>query len=349
MLTSLKKIFKWSPTKNLDSKKTQTSLLLAAFIGLLEDILFWKKMWLSLSCIFFLNVIFFVCIHHQINFLEFIFGFCATILCVDAFEVWLKYKHRTNCLKKLASHDSTKFNKVALKIKELIRYKWMEFIQLRQYNHTKAYLLVNIVFGTILLLGKFISGYIFLYLLCMSLCLMYKLAPPVLRIIKKIQQNAESDGELEGLIPEESEVNIRLLSIEPEQPVADEKQSLDFWKPDDLPIEEISDDSSEHSTSLVTNLSMEKMRTLNKDVETSDSSEDEYIPIDQQKEQLQSTLEVNQPSTTWGSSAYNALFNITGAVANMMSNAPEDKTKRKRVSSIDSSDGFEIIDKNDLN
>lgn len=36
----------------------------------------------------------------------------------------------------------------------------------------------------------------------------------------------ESDGELEGLIPEASEVNIRLLSIEPEQPVADEKQSL---------------------------------------------------------------------------------------------------------------------------
>lgn len=54
----------------------------------------------------------------------------------------------------------------------------------------QAYLLVNIVFGTILLLGKFISGYVFLYVLCMSLCLMYKLAPPVLRIIKKIQQNA---------------------------------------------------------------------------------------------------------------------------------------------------------------
>lgn len=70
---------------------------------------------------------------------------------------------------------------------------------------------------------------------------------------------------------------------------------------------------------------------------------------EQQKEQLQSTLEVIQPSTTWGSSAYNAFFNITGAVANMVSNAPEDKTKRKRVSSIDSSDGFEIIDKNDLN
>lgn len=36
----------------------------------------------------------------------------------------------------------------------------------------------------------------------------------------------ESDGELEGLIPEASEVNIQLLSIEPEQPVLDEKQSL---------------------------------------------------------------------------------------------------------------------------
>lgn len=45
-----------------------------------------------------------------------------------------------------------------------------------------------------------------------------------------------------------------------------------------MPLEEASD-SSDNSSSLTTNLSMEKMHTLNRDVETSDSSEDEYIPL----------------------------------------------------------------------
>lgn len=53
---------------------------------------------------------------------------------------------------------------------------------------------------------------------------------------------------------------------------------IDYWKPDDVPIEEASD-SSENSSSLITNFSMEKVETLQKDVETSDSSEDEYIPF----------------------------------------------------------------------
>lgn len=44
-----------------------------------------------------------------------------------------------------------------------------------------------------------------------------------------------------------------------------------------MPIEEVSD-SSDNSSSLVTNLSMEKMQTFEKEIETSDSSEDEYIP-----------------------------------------------------------------------
>lgn len=61
-------------------------------------------------------------------------------------------------------------------------------------------------------------------------------------------------------------------------PILENKLLTDYWKPDDLPIEEASD-SSENSSSLVTNLSIEKMPTLDKDVETSDSSEDEYIPI----------------------------------------------------------------------
>lgn len=51
----------------------------------------------------------------------------------------------------------------------------------------------------------------------------------------------------------------------------------DYWKPDDLPLEEASD-SSDNSSSLVTNLSTEKLQTLSKDVEITDSSEDEYMP-----------------------------------------------------------------------
>lgn len=51
----------------------------------------------------------------------------------------------------------------------------------------------------------------------------------------------------------------------------------DYWKPEDLPFEEASD-SSDTSSSLVTNLSIEKMQTLSNEVEVTDSSDDEYIP-----------------------------------------------------------------------
>lgn len=68
---------------------------------------------------------------------------------------------------------------------------------------------------------------------------------------------------------------------------------------------------------------------------------------DQQKEQLKTTLELVESSSSWSSSAYNTFWNFTGAVANMMQKEPED-SKRKRLLSADSSDGFEMIDKNDL-
>lgn len=45
-----------------------------------------------------------------------------------------------------------------------------------------------------------------------------------------------------------------------------------------MPLAECSD-SSDNSSSLVTNLSMEKMHNLEKDVESSDNSDDEYIPL----------------------------------------------------------------------
>lgn len=58
MLAKLKKALKWNATKSSETRNTQTSLLLAAFIGLLEDVLFWRKMWMSLSFMFILNIIF---------------------------------------------------------------------------------------------------------------------------------------------------------------------------------------------------------------------------------------------------------------------------------------------------
>lgn len=67
---------------------------------------------------------------------------------------------------------------------------------------------------------------------------------------------------------------------------------------------------------------------------------------DKQKEPFISTLEVAEPASSWSSSAYNALWNIKDAVSNIIHS--ETDNKRTRVSSADSSDGFEMIDKNDL-
>lgn len=44
-----------------------------------------------------------------------------------------------------------------------------------------------------------------------------------------------------------------------------------------MPIDD--SDSSDHSSSLVTNMSLEKMQAFEKEVEITDSSEDEYIPL----------------------------------------------------------------------
>ncbi|KAH9630703.1 hypothetical protein HF086_003994 [Spodoptera exigua] len=66
-----------------------------------------------------------------------------------------------------------------------------------------------------------------------------------------------------------------------------------------------------------------------------------------EKQKMKSTLEVVEPASTWSSTAYNTFWNITGAVANMIQ-SESSTTKRNRLSSIDSSDGFEMIDKTDL-
>ncbi|CAH0701823.1 unnamed protein product [Spodoptera exigua] len=348
MLASLKKALKWNTAKTLENKNTQTSLLLAAFLGLLEDVLFWKKMWMSLLFIFLVNIVFFVSVYQQVNLLEFILISWTAVVIIDAFESWLKHKHRTGCLKRLSEHGD-QISSVAFQFKVWLKNRCNEFLYLRETNHTKAFLLINIILIIFFLTGKYISGYILVYILLMSICLFNKVILPIIKLCKNMRQDFESDFELEGLIPEASEVDIKLLSIEPDPvPVMDERQIYDYWKPEDVPLAECSD-SSDNSSSLVTNFSMEKMQTLDKDVDSSDTSEDEYIPLDQlkEKQKMKSTLEVVEPASTWSSTAYNTFWNITGAVANMIQ-SESSTTKRNRLSSIDSSDGFEMIDKTDL-
>ncbi|XP_013182439.1 PREDICTED: uncharacterized protein LOC106128547 [Papilio xuthus] len=352
MFATIRRKLKWSTTKSTECNKNENSFLFVAFIGLFEDVLFWNKMWLSLLFIVFLNLFFFFCVHQEINFLQFIFKLTIVVLVIDALETWLKYKHRTTCLKKLASCDITKFNSATVQLSNWMNKRWLDYVFLRERNHTKAFLLLQIIFGVAFFVCKHISGYTIMYFLTMFICFSKKLLPPIVRLVRKIQLNTESDLELEleGLIPEASDANMDLLSIEQDQnQIIDEKQSLDYWKPEDLAIEEASD-SSETSSSIVTNLSMEKMQTFEKDIETSDSSEDEYMPRIKQPEPLREeyrSTAVVEPANTWSNAAYNVFQNLGGAVVNMIYTS-QDERRRNRVSSIDSSDGFEMIDKNDI-
>ncbi|XP_028041649.1 uncharacterized protein LOC114251544 [Bombyx mandarina] len=346
MLASLKKRLAWAKLAKCQENLTnQPYVILPAFIGLFEDIILWKQIWLSVSFIIIKSVIFLVCVYHQINFIKFMICLCITLLCLDGFEAWLKYKHRTACLERLSTYNGKKIILATKQLKDWFVNKWCEFIYIRQTNHTKAFLLANIILGCIFFIGKYVNGYMLIYSMCLFVCLSHKVIYPVIKIFKNIQQDLESESELEGLIPEISDVDIQLLTIEAEQQI-DEKQSYDYWKPEDIPLEEASD-SSENS-SLVTSFSVDKINTLEKDIETSDSSEDEYIPLVYYNcldPQLQTTLEVSEPNT-WTNSAYNTLWNFTGALSNMMKTTNE--ATRKRMSSKDSSDGFEIIDKNEF-
>lgn len=51
---------------------------------------------------------------------------------------------------------------------------------------------------------------------------------------------------------------------------------IDYWKPEELPIGGDVSDSSENSNSMITNLSMERVE---RDADTSDSSDDDYMPL----------------------------------------------------------------------
>lgn len=60
------------------------------------------------------------------------------ILCVDAFETWLKYKHRTSCLKIMASNDGVRLRSVFFQLNEWIKKQITDFLFLRDSNHTKV-------------------------------------------------------------------------------------------------------------------------------------------------------------------------------------------------------------------
>ncbi|XP_050664470.1 uncharacterized protein LOC126965065 isoform X2 [Leptidea sinapis] len=342
-----KKIFMWKKrSEQNETNKDEKSLFLEIFYGIIEDVFYWRNSWFSLLFILNLHLIFFVVFYRQHNLLQILCGIFIFILCVDALEIWLKYKHRTTCLKRLAQRSgSTSFidaNEIYIWTKTQISH----YIELREANPTKAFLIMKIVFSILFLFGKYMSGYVLFYILFISIVFLNKYLPPIKSLILKIHHTSDCDTEFEGLVPDASQANLDLLTLETDfRVLSDEKQSLDDWNPHDLPMEDVSD-SSDNSSSLVTNISMEKLNRLDKDVDVSDSSDEDYIPKDQHIEQIQTTLDI-QPQDTWTSSAYNALSTLGGAVSNIVYRHPEEN-KRKRFTSNDSSDGFEMIDKNDV-
>lgn len=58
MFTTLRNKLRWSQITPRENVNNQRSLLLVIFIGLLEEVLFWKSMWLSLAFIFSWQIIF---------------------------------------------------------------------------------------------------------------------------------------------------------------------------------------------------------------------------------------------------------------------------------------------------
>lgn len=64
--------------------------------------------------------------------------FNILFLLIDAFETWLKYKHRTTCLKRLADHEGSQLKITVAQLKTFIVKKWMEYMYLRDTNHTKV-------------------------------------------------------------------------------------------------------------------------------------------------------------------------------------------------------------------
>lgn len=338
--------FKWSSGRNTINKETKT--ILKCLIKLLENILLWENMWLSLGFLLYMNIIFAICFYKDVNLFQFSIAISIVLTSLDAFETWLKYKHRNSFLRSiLPEEDSIKLYQAAVRVKIWIKKRWNQFIQLREMNHTKAFLLTNIFLGFIYVIGKSINGYTIMYMLCMSATLAQPVLPYIKRTIKKVQQHAESDSEIESLIPVVSEQEMKDLTFEVDGALEKQK-SIDILGLDELQPGETSDSSDNNS--ITTNMTKETMSLLDNDVnDSSETSDDEYIPtVQQEKLPLRSTLEVIEPNT-WSNSAYSVLQSVTGVIGGMMFTQTESQSRKAhRVPSMDSSDGFELIDEDDL-
>lgn len=57
---------------------------------------------------------------------------------MDAFESWLKHKHRTTFLKRISNIESTILNAKVVKLKQWMKRRWIDFIFIRETNQTKV-------------------------------------------------------------------------------------------------------------------------------------------------------------------------------------------------------------------
>lgn len=85
-----------------------------------------------------LNLLFRICVQRQISLLQFVICFSITILILDAFEAWLKHKHRTTFLKRISNIESIRLNSTVAKFKQWINRRWVDFVFIRETNHTKV-------------------------------------------------------------------------------------------------------------------------------------------------------------------------------------------------------------------
>lgn len=90
-----------------------------------------------------------VSVHRQVNLLEFVLGSCIAVVITDAFESWLKHKHRTTCLKRLASHEGYQLYCTAIQLKQWIQNRWNDLLYLRETNHTKVSTYILNIYHTI--------------------------------------------------------------------------------------------------------------------------------------------------------------------------------------------------------
>lgn len=54
----------------------------------------------------------------------------------------------------------------------------------------QAFLLLQIILSVMLFIGKYMNGYTLIYILCTVLFFIDKLIPPLVKILRKVQQSA---------------------------------------------------------------------------------------------------------------------------------------------------------------